>query len=85
MKRTGYDTLPFSESFSGFAQERIALLARLGALAPAEWERFAVVHVRHSGNEVRLTVRERVQGFAEHEAVHCAQIERDVARVESGP
>jgi hypothetical protein len=79
MKKSRYDQVPFAESFSAFAQQRAALVALLGDVAPEGWQRIALVHVPYGRErEWRLTLHERVWGMANHEKVHCAQME-DVA------
>jgi hypothetical protein len=73
MKKARYDQLPFAESFAAFARQRTDLLAMLGSVAPEAWQRIALVRVRES--ERRLTLQERVWGMANHEEIHCVQME----------
>ena len=77
MKKVRYDQLPFAESFAAFAQQRTDLLALLGNVAPAAWQRVALVRVGE--RERRLTLQERVWLMASHEEIHCAQIEEVAA------
>ncbi|MEX2228053.1 MAG: DinB family protein [Dehalococcoidia bacterium] len=82
MKKARYDQLPFAESFAAFARQRADLLARLGSIAPEAWQRIALV--RAGERESRLTLQERVWGMANHEEIHCAQME-EVAAALSQP
>jgi len=76
MKKARYDQLPFAESFAAFAQQRTALLARLGSIPPGAWQRCALVRVAWMKDDWRLTLHERVQGMADHEKAHCIQMEK---------
>jgi hypothetical protein len=78
MKKARYDQVPFAESFAAFARQRADLLAVLEGLAPEAWQRLALVNVPHREGEWRLTLHERIRGMAQHEEIHCAQME-DVA------
>jgi hypothetical protein len=82
MKKSRYDQVPFAESFAAFAQQRAALVALLGDVAAEAWQRIAVVRVPHNEREWRLSLHERVLGMANHEEVHCAQMEDVAAAVE---
>jgi len=73
MKKSRYDQQPFAESFASFAQQRTDLLALLRAIPAEAWQRFALVRVEK--RERRLTLQERVWGMANHEELHCAQME----------
>lgn len=77
MKKVRYDQVPFAESCAAFAQQRADLLALLGSVAPEAWQRIALV--RAGEREWRLTLHERVWGMANHEEVHCAQMEQVAA------
>lgn len=77
MKKARYDQLPFVESFAAFESQRAGLLALLGSAPPEAWQRFALV--RDGEREWRLTLHERVWGMANHEEMHCAQIEQVAA------
>lgn len=77
MKTVRYDQLPFAASFAAFARQRTELLALLGGIAPEAWQRNALVRVGE--RESRLTLQERVSGMANHERVHCAQMEEMAA------
>lgn len=82
MKKARYDQLPFAESLAAFARQRTDLLTALESIPPEAWERIALVRVDQ--REWRLTLRERVSGMANHEKIHCAQME-EVAMALSGP
>lgn len=77
MKKARYDQLPFAESLAAFAQQRTDLLALLGGIAPEAWHRVALVRVGE--REWRLSLQERVWGIANHEEIHCAQMEEAAA------
>lgn len=83
MKKARYDQLPFVESFAAFARQRSDLLALLGSIAPEAWQRIAVVRVGE--REWRLTLQERVWGMANHEEIHCAQMEEVAAALSRQP
>lgn len=74
MKKARYDQLPFAESVAAFARQRTDLLPLLGNIAPEAWQRVALVRVGE--REWRLTLQERVWGMANHEEIHCAQMEK---------
>lgn len=82
MRKARYDQQPFAESFATFARQRTDLLTLLGSIAPEAWQRVALVRVGE--REWRLTLQERVWGMANHEEVHCAQME-EVATALSQP
>ena len=73
MKKSRYDQLTFHESFAAFAHQRAELVDQLSALAPEAWERIALVRV--DKRDQRLSLHERVWGMANHEEVHCRQLE----------
>ena len=81
MKKSRYHELPFAESLAAFAQQRAELLALLEGIAPEAWQRIAIVQVPYNQREPewRLTLHERVWGMANHEEVHCAQMEEVAA------
>lgn len=83
MKKARYDQLPFAESFGAFARQRTDLLALLGSITPEAWQRFALVRV--GDRESRLTLQERVWGMANHEEMHCAQMEKVAAALSPPP
>lgn len=74
MKRARYDQQPFAESLAAFTRQRTDLLALLGSIAPEAWQRAALVRVGE--RESPMTLRERVRGMANHEEIHCAQMEQ---------
>jgi hypothetical protein len=73
MKKARYDETPFAESFAAFERQRADLVALLGSLPAGAWQRFALVRVEK--RESPLTLHERVWGMANHEEIHCAQME----------
>ena len=73
MKKSRYDAIPFAESFGAFETQRTELLALLRTAPPGAWGRAAIVKVEK--RDWRLTLHERVRGFFQHEAVHCAEME----------
>lgn len=75
MKKTRYDQLSFADSLAAFKEQRAQLVSRLEGLTPGAWERAALVRVAHRDSDWRLTLQERVRGMANHEEVHCAQLE----------
>lgn len=80
MKKARYDQMPFSESFAAFARQRAELVSLLGSLPPEAWQRVALVKVEHRGRqESPLTLLERVWRMANHEEIHCAQMEEVAA------
>ena len=79
MKKARYDELTFAESFAAFAEQRTALLALLENIAPEAWQRIAIVRVPHKEREWQLSLHERVWGMANHEGIHCAQMEEIAA------
>jgi hypothetical protein len=68
-RKKGYARLDFANSFQVFIIEREELLRTLGPLPLPAWERGASIGGR------RHTVYSQARRLAEHEAVHCAQIE----------
>jgi hypothetical protein len=82
MKKSRYDEMPFEESFAAFKRQRAELVALLGSVPVEAWERFAVVRVEK--RESPLTLRERVWGMANHEGIHCAQMEDVAAALRKG-
>ena len=86
MKKSRYDQLPFADSLAAFQQQRTNLLAQLGNLAPAAWQRTALVRVpyRTDGRDWRLTLHERVWGFADHETGHVREMELAVNALTPG-
>jgi uncharacterized damage-inducible protein DinB len=83
MKKARYDQLPFAESFAAFARQRTDLLALLESIGPEAWQRMALVRVGE--REWRLTLQERVWGMANHEEMHCAQMEEAAAALSQPP
>ena len=79
MKKARYDEVPFAESSAAFAEQRGDLLALLESVAPDAWQRIAIVRVPYNDSEWRLTLHERVWGMANHEEVHCDQLEQVAA------
>jgi uncharacterized damage-inducible protein DinB len=75
IRTTNYLNLEFQPSFLAFQQQRAALLLTLKQLSEADWRRRAVVKASKLREE---TVESYVCRLAEHEAGHCAQIERIV-------
>jgi hypothetical protein len=86
MKKARYDQLPFAESFAAFAQQRTELVALLESIAPEAWQRIALIRVPFGRErEWRLTLHERVWGMANHEEIHCAQMENVAAALSQAP
>ena len=69
MKSTDYVQLSFHESFRVFSGQRAGLLHRLENLADEDWSRSALIKDREH------TVFSQAQRMAQHEGVHCDQIE----------
>jgi len=77
MKKSRYDRLPFAESFAAFASQRASLIALLESIPAEAWQRSALIRVED--RESQLTLHERVWGFAQHEEIHCIQVEEAAA------
>lgn len=77
MKKARYDELPFADSLAAFVRQRTELVTLLAGLPPEAWQRTALVRVDR--REGPLTLHERVWGMANHEQVHCAQLDRLVS------
>jgi hypothetical protein len=75
MRKARYDRLPFAESFAAFTQQRAGLVALLETMRPEAWQRLALVRVAGRESEWRLTLHERVRGMANHEEIHCGEME----------
>lgn len=75
--RTDYAVLPFSEHVTAFAAQRAQLLGVLEPLAPAGWQRNAVVI--GAGRPLERTVLSYAVWLASHERPHVKQVERTVA------
>lgn len=69
MRKTDYAQRAFHESFQAFADQRAALLRRLENLDVDDWSRGAVIKDRE------YTVLSQARRMAQHEDVHCEQIE----------
>lgn len=83
LTKSGYAAWPFPDSFEAYAAQRTDLLAVLEPLAPASWERAAVV--RESGGRViERSVLFYATSLANHEQVHLGQI-ADTVRVVAAP
>jgi hypothetical protein len=86
MKKARYDQLPFAESLGAFAQQRAELVTLLRRLPHEAWQRIALVKVAHRADqEWRLTLHALVWGMANHEEVHCAQMEKVAAALSQPP
>ena len=68
-KVSGYDDVPFPESFQAFSSQRENLLRVLKDLPFESWERSAIIFER------KHTVFTQVRRLAKHETEHLAQIE----------
>ncbi len=77
VETTDYARLGFADHLRAFTQDRSALLDVLHGLAPADWERRAVVTV--AGRPVERTVLTYAVWLASHERPHVRQAERAVA------
>jgi len=82
MKKARYDEVPFAESFTAFRRQRKELLSRLGSIEPSAWQRFARIRVRD--RDSKSTLHERVWRMAEHEEIHCVQMERTAETLRAG-
>jgi hypothetical protein len=69
VRKKGYNRLDFNSSFQVFKTERDDLLRVLSALPLVSWERGGLVGGRWH------TVFSQARRLAEHEQVHCQQIE----------
>ena len=75
--RTDYPQLGWSEHLPAFVAARTALLELLHGLAPADWERSALVV--GAGRPVERTVLSYAAWLASHERPHLRQVERAAA------
>jgi hypothetical protein len=73
IKKTDYAGQEFQRSLAAFARQRAELLHRLKALPIDGWSRGATFTATTKGRE--QTVLSYAQRLAEHERVHCEQIE----------
>jgi hypothetical protein len=69
MKKTNYLELPFAESFNAYKKQRNELLNTLRNLSMKDWARSATIKERLE------TVFSYTLYIAQHETVHCDQIE----------
>jgi len=69
LKKTDYLDRSFAENLAGFTTKRLELVEWLASLAPEAWPRGALIRDR------RETVATYARYLAEHEVVHCEQIE----------
>ena len=82
VERTDYRSLPFDASLQAFTRQRQDLLPRLLRLAPAEWERTAVV--TGAGRPLQRSALFYGRWLAGHERSHRRQIAATAAAVRSG-
>lgn len=75
--RTDWATRDWAEHLTAFTAERGSLLELLRDLAPAGWERSALV--TGAGRPVERTVLTYAEWIASHERPHVKQVERAVA------
>lgn len=76
-ERTDWESRRWAEHLAAFAAERAALLELLHGLAPADWDRAALV--TGAGRPVERTVLTYAEWLASHERPHVRQVERAVA------
>jgi uncharacterized damage-inducible protein DinB len=69
MRKTDYVDRPFAENLAAFTEQRASLVAWLEALPADAWSRGALIRDRPE------TVATYAGYLAEHEAVHCEQIQ----------
>jgi uncharacterized damage-inducible protein DinB len=69
MRKTDYVDRPFAENLAAFTAQRASLVEWLGALPADAWSHGALIRDRPE------TVATYAGYLAEHEAVHCDQIE----------
>ena len=69
MRKTRYVDRPFAENLAAFTAQRTSLVEWLDSLAADAWSRGALIRNRPE------TVATYAGYLAEHEAVHCEQIE----------
>jgi hypothetical protein len=69
MRKTDYVDRPFAENLAAFTAQRASLVEWLEALPADAWSRGALIRDRPE------TVATYAGYLAEHEAVHCEQIE----------
>jgi uncharacterized damage-inducible protein DinB len=69
IRKTNHLELPFAESLAAHRTHRFAWLAQLETMSVADWERGAVIRDRPE------TIATYVRYLADHETVHCDQIE----------
>lgn len=72
IKQTDYRNLEFAPSFAAFTAQREALLATLGPLTLAQWERSATI--TGAGAPLTRTVHFYAQWLARHERSHLREI-----------
>jgi len=73
VRKTNYYSLDFHVSLDGFTRQRHDLLKSLKALAIEDWSRGATFTGTTRGRE--QSVLDYARGMAQHEGVHCEQIE----------
>lgn len=73
-QETTYGEEAFSASLEAFVAQRTALLARLEALSPPDWERAA--HVVGAGAPLETSVLQYATRMATHERAHVKQVQR---------
>lgn len=73
IKKTGYLALDFQPSLLAFTAQRNALLVWLKGLSPEQWLRSASFIVNTQGRNHNVFTY--AQRMAQHELVHCEQIE----------
>ena len=76
IKKTDFLELAFHESLEAFADRRVALVTKLGALDARGWSRRATFTATTAGREA--TVLGYAKRIADHEAQHLDQIHRTV-------
>ena len=69
MRKTDYVDRPFAENLAAFTAQRVSLVEWLEALPADAWSRGALIRDRPE------TIATYARSLAEHEAVHCEQIE----------
>jgi DinB superfamily len=78
IEQTDYPGWAFAPSLQAFTEQRVALLAVLDALTPAQWERTALV--TGAGAPLERTVHSYMDRMARHERPHVGQMARAISR-----
>ena len=82
MRKTDYPNWEFSLALEAFTTQRAELLDVVASLAPAAWDRTAIV-TEKPGETRERSARFYGDWLAGHEVVHCQQIDSTAERVGS--